>query len=348
MVSADIRPVGHRVTYVSGAVRARDGVIDSMRGVAILMVIGIHSLPHAGGIAFVTAVDAALRPCVPIFLFVSGYLTAQSGYVPLGRRVRRTLAPYTIAFLAAYAFMAVSNPAMDHRPVVIVARYALAYVFVYYYVFVYFGCTVMLWAAMAVVDRGKERTFRLNVLLVFALLGGLTVGTYIDPLMQRFGVSDALIEEVRLRDLPFWFAFVAAGALTGSFRAGEMLRDLRYPLAGAAIAAYAVYAAVRIAGIGDAADYDSMAFFLYATLFCVAMLGFAFDAEPLAALGSASYFIYLWHIFVIMALRQMPALQQHPLAATMVDYAAAVSICIVLAWAIRRAKSPRVAQWLGV
>ena len=102
---------------------------------------------------------AALRSCVPIFLFASGYLTARSGHVPLGKRVRRTLAPYTIAFLGAYAFMALSNPEMDHRPVIVVVRYAFAYVFVYYYVFVYLGCTVMLWAAMAAAGGGEERTF---------------------------------------------------------------------------------------------------------------------------------------------------------------------------------------------
>ena len=78
------------------------------------------------------------------------------------------------------------------------------------------------------------------------------------------------------------------------------------------------------------------------------MFGFAFDAAPLAELGSASYFIYLWHIFVIMALRQVPALQHHPLAAAVVDYAAAVSICIAFVWAIRRMNSPRLAHWVGI
>lgn len=328
--------------------RARDGVIDTLRGVAILMVIGIHSLPRADGAALIIAIDAALRPCVPIFLFVSGYLTAQSGHIPLAKRLRRTLEPYTVAFIAAYAFMAIDNPAMDHRPAVAVARYALAYVFVYYYVFVYLGCTIALWATMAIAGRSEDRTRRLALLLMLAMLVGLTCGAYLDPLLQRLGLAESAIEEVRMRNLPFWFAFMAAGALASLFRAGNLFCALRYPLVAAAAVTYAIYAAVRIAGLGDAAAYDSLAFFLYATLLCVALIGFAPDNANLAMLGTASYFIYLWHIFVIMALRQLPLLQLHPLLSTVVEYVAALSISAALVLLFRRLAPPRIAHGLGV
>jgi peptidoglycan/LPS O-acetylase OafA/YrhL len=335
------------VAHGRAPARARDNVVDTMRGVAILMVIGIHALPKADGAPLVIAIDAALRPCVPIFLFVSGYLTAQSGVVPLAKRLRRTIGPYTVAFIAAYIFMAIDNPAMDHRPAVAVARYALAYVFVYYYVFVYVGCSVMLWAAFALAGSRANRTAQLAVILMLAMLVGLVCGAYIDPLLQHLGVTGSIIEEVRMRDLPFWFAFMAVGALAGLFQAGDVFRALRYPLAGAAVLAYAVYAAVRIAGIGDAADYDSLAFFLYATLLCIALIGFAPDNFALAVLGSASYFIYLWHIFVIMVLRQLPALQPHPVVSTIVEYGAALFVSAALVLLLRRLTPPRIAHGLG-
>ena len=328
--------------------RTRDGVVDTLRGVAILMVIGIHSLPKADGSALVTAVDAALRPCVPIFLLVSGYLTARSGHVPLVKRVWRTIVPYTIAFIAAYVFMALANPAMDHRPAVALARYVFAYVFVYYYVFVYVGCTVALWAAIALAGEDEGRDRRLILLLLLAIPVGLAFGAYIDPLLQHLGVGEAIIDEVRMRDLPFWFAFMAAGTLAGLFRAGALFHTMRYPLAAAAVAAYAVYAGVRIAGIGDAANYDSVAFFLYAILACIVLLGFAPESAALATLGSASYFIYLWHIFVIMALRQFDALQLHPILSTIVEYTAALSICAAAVLLLRRVMPPRIAQGLGI
>jgi surface polysaccharide O-acyltransferase-like enzyme len=335
-----------RVASARASVGARDVVMDTMRGVAILMVIGIHSLPEADGSALVTAIDAILRPCVPVFLFVSGYLTAKSGRVPLLKRLKRALEPYTIAFIAAYAFMAVNNPGMDHRPVVALARYGLAYVFVYYYVFVYIGCTVALWAVFAV--AGEEHRQRLLVLLALAVVVGLTAGAYLDPLLSRLHVSDTVAEEVRMRDIPFWFSFMAAGTMVGLGRIETALRDLRYPIAAATVAAYAAYAAIRIVGLGDAADYDSVAFFLYAALFCIAMLGFGYRNAALATLGSASYFIYLWHIFPIMVLRPLPALQQHPVLSTVVVYAAALTVSVLLVWALRRAARPRLAQWLGV
>ena len=46
---------------------------------------------------------------------------------------------------------------------------------------------------------------------------GLLAGAYLDPAMSRLGASDALLDEVRMRDIPFWFSFVALGALTAMF-----------------------------------------------------------------------------------------------------------------------------------
>src|SRR6202158_6496933 len=66
---------------------SRDAGLDSMRGIAILMVIGIHSLQQPLN-SWETLADAPLRPCVPIFLFASGYLTALSGRVPPWERLK--------------------------------------------------------------------------------------------------------------------------------------------------------------------------------------------------------------------------------------------------------------------
>ena len=65
-------------------------------------------------------------------------------------------------------------------------------------------------------------------------------------------------------------------------------------------------------------------------------------------LGSASYFIYLWHIFAIMALRQVLVLQQNPLVSTAVEYTTALAFSVVLVLALRRVSGPRLAQWLGI
>src|ERR1700732_5067977 len=218
----------------------RDAVIDTMRGIAILMVVAIHSLRpplHS----WQTLVDAALRPCVPIFLFASGYLTARSGRVPLGKRLKAALIPYAIAFAAAYIYMALHNPAMDHRITTTLARFALAYEFVYYYVFVYVGCSLALWLVFAVSDAGTPQAeARLVGLLLLSIVLVLAVGSYLDPLLYRLGYPDSLIEEVRMRDIPFWFSFTALGALIGLSGTPSSLHDMRALISGATLIAYVI------------------------------------------------------------------------------------------------------------
>ena len=327
---------------------SRDIAVDSIRGIAILMVIGIHSLPQPLDALWTKSLDAALRPCVPVFLFASGYLTALSGRVPLARRLKAALIPYAIAFLAAYGYMALHNPAMDHRMSATLARFGLGYVFVYYYVFVYVWCTLGLWLIFALAgtekpDPGKQ----VAAVLILSIGCGLLAGSYLDPAMSRLGVSDALLDEVRMRDIPFWFSFVALGALTSML---AELRDeaMRRLLPGAMLVAYMAYAAVRILGIGDAAIYDSTAFFFYAALFCVSLFAVQPRSPLFAWLGSGSYFIYLWHIFVVMALRDHTPLRQFgEFASFAIVCSLTILFSIAALFAIRQLASPRICRWLG-
>jgi len=328
--------------------RSRDGVIDAMRGVAILMVIGIHSLPQPLDAIWAKSLDAALRPCVPVFLFASGYLTALAGRVPLAKRLKAAVIPYAIAFTAAYAYMALHNPAMDHRVGTTLARFALGYVFVYYYVFVYVCCTLGLWLVFAIGGAGKPGAEkRIALLLALAIGCGLLAGSYLDPAISRLGASDALLDEVRMRDIPFWFSFVALGALTAMF-ADLSDQRMRRALPGAMLAAYMFYAAVRILGLGDAATYDSIAFLLYAALFCVALFAIQPSSPLLGWLGSGSYFIYLWHIFIVMMLRDHTALRQlDGIAGFAVCCGLTVLLSTAALLAVRQLASPRLCRWLG-
>jgi surface polysaccharide O-acyltransferase-like enzyme len=327
---------------------SRDQVIDTMRGIAILMVVGIHSLPQPLDMAWSVAIDAALRPCVPIFLFASGYLTALSGRAPIGKRLKAALIPYVIAFAAAYVYMALHNPTMDHRVTTTLARFGLAYVFVYYYVFVYVGCTAVMWLILLISRNGAaEPERRLVVFLILAIGSGLIAGSYLDPMLSRLGFQDSMIEEVRMRDIPFWFSFMAAGALT-AMSASLIERSMRGFFLGALLAAYMIYAAVRVFGIGDAAAYDSIAFFGYAVLLCLWLVTVQPRWPWLAAIGSGSYFIYLWHIFIVMALRDHAALRQlGPIPGFAIAYGLTVLFSVGGLLAIRQVASPRARRWLG-
>jgi surface polysaccharide O-acyltransferase-like enzyme len=328
---------------------ARDRGIDTMRGIAILMVIGIHSLQQPLGATWQTLTDAALRPCVPIFLFASGYLTGRSGRVPLGRRLKAALIPYAIAFVAACIYMALHNAAMDLRLTTTIARFLLAYVFVYYYVFVYVGCMVCLWLIFRMSGTGSPQSEKKRgILLMLLIVFGLIVGSYLDPLLSRRGLSESLIEEIRMRDIPFWLTFAGLGVLTAASGTLSALRELRLAMVVGTLIAYIIYAAVRLFGLGDAADYDSIAFFGYAAMFCAALFALDIQLPFLATLGSGSYFIYLWHIFVVMILRDHTALRQFgPLVDTAITYAVTSAIVILALLSVRRLATPRFARWLG-
>jgi peptidoglycan/LPS O-acetylase OafA/YrhL len=339
-------PIADRASRAGAS--SRDAAIDTMRGIAILMVIGIHSLQQPLN-PWETLADASLRPCVPIFLFASGYLTALSGRVPLWKRLKAALIPYAIAFVAAYIYMALHNPAMDHRITTTLARFVLAYVFVYYYVFVYVGCTVCLWLVFSASDIGTQQSERrLVTFLLLSIAFGLIVGSYLDPLLSQLGFSDSMVEEVRMRDIPFWFSFTALGALAGISGARFSLRDMRALISGATLFGYVIYAAVRLFGVGDAADYDSVAFFGYAALLCILLLALDVQLPIFAALGSGSYFIYLWHIFIVMILRDHAALHQFGSAANFaITFTVTASGSILALLALRALTPPRLFRWLG-
>jgi fucose 4-O-acetylase-like acetyltransferase len=341
----DSLPIAGR--QARAGVTSRDVSIDTMRGLAILMVIGIHSLQQPLN-AWATTIDAALRPCVTIFLFVSGYLTALSREVPLGRRLRTVTIPYVIAFAAAYIYMALHNPAMDHRATTTLARFGLAYVFVYYYVFVYIGCTIVLSLIFAKAEHGPRSDTRRMALLVLAIVFGLIAGSYLDPLLFRSGLAEGVVEEVRMRDIPFWFTFMALGALLGEFQIKPALANLRTLLLGATIIAYIIYAAVRLFSVGDAADYDSIAFFGYAGLLCCLLLALDARLRFIASLGSGSYFLYLWHIFAMMLLRDHAPLRSlDPAAAFVIVYVVTATASILALILVREFAPTRLCRCLG-
>ena len=328
---------------------SRDAGIDTMRGIAILMVIGIHSLQQPLN-SWETLADASLRPCVPIFLFASGYLTALSGRVPLGKRLKAALIPYAIAFVAAYIYMALHNPAMDHRITTTLARFALAYVFVYYYVFVYVGCTFGLWLVFSASAHGRA-----------------AIGTAARCLAAAFNRAwpDCRKLSRSAAVSPGFFGLPGRGSpharhsvLVFLHGARGAARNIRKPIqparhAGADDRAQRclpslLYAAVRLFGLGDAADYNSVAFFGYAALLCVLLLALDVRLPLFATLGSGSYFIYLWHIFIVMLLRDHAGLRQFgPAANFAITYTVTARAALSPCWPSGAIAPPRLIRWLG-
>jgi peptidoglycan/LPS O-acetylase OafA/YrhL len=100
--------------------------------------------------------------------------------------------------------------------------------------------------------------------------------------------------------------------------------------------------------IGESGNYDSMAYFGYSALLCLLLLSLQIQTPCLALLGSGSYFLYLWHIFVIMLLRDHSPL---PHLGAVVDFLSTYSITVAVSagalLAVRALAPPSVIRWLG-
>jgi hypothetical protein len=188
----------------------------------------------------------------------------------------------------------------------------------------------------------------LAILLIAAIGFGLLTGAYLDPLLAKIGFSSSVIEEVRMRDIPFWFSFLALGLLVGTFGLTEILCDRKSLVLVTTVVAYAIYAGARLWQIGDHADYDSLAFFFYASLAALALLTLRPALSSLAMLGSGSYFIYLWHIFIVMFLRDHGVFSQFRPAIEFIATFGATAVAIILVLAcVRYFTSNKMLRWVG-
>jgi peptidoglycan/LPS O-acetylase OafA/YrhL len=64
--------------------------------------------------------------------------------------------------------------------------------------------------------------------------------------------------------------------------------------------------------------------------------------------GSGSYFIYLWHIFIVMILRDHASLRGFGAAGDFVATFTVTAVASIVALlAVRRLAPPRIVRWLG-
>ncbi|WP_081434470.1 acyltransferase family protein [Desulfomicrobium baculatum] len=85
-----------------GGVVLRIAYLDSIKGVAILMVIAIHCIHRFEIGAAASVIDALARPAVGVFLFISGYLFSLRD-VDFKKRILR-LFPAYLFFTAIFLY----------------------------------------------------------------------------------------------------------------------------------------------------------------------------------------------------------------------------------------------------
>jgi surface polysaccharide O-acyltransferase-like enzyme len=277
-----------------------------MRAAAILGVLVIHSATRydvAEPLASIAEYCSHLsRPCIGIFLFLSGYFLSNRawGLSELFVRLKRVWIPYTLFSMAAFLYQDSARLMSGDLETFgrLFVRYFLGHSFaIYYFVFV-ISATYLL---HSVVQRFQV-SHRLMV-IVFASVTFLHNVSYhrVASTFPNSNTADYFrnIYELRYIFGPFFFYLGCVARTSAWFRYLKGCKNQ-------CTAVWILCGATYVCAIGfdlHADGYDS----LFGTAYTIATIGL-FSANDFRLkfsryLSDQSYFIYLSHIFVVYALR---------------------------------------------
>ena len=281
---------------------------DNARGIAILMVLIIHSAKRYDCGVFwneaLSALSVLSLSCIAVFLFLSGYLVGNREWKPthLWKRCSRVLIPYLIvsvfAFLYGDAVAMISGGVPEKAKLLL--RLLLGHSFgIYYFVFVIVGMYVfhffmVKWA----VDPKNLAIGFLIVLIAHHVIYPTFVEPHIGVIGKRFYTNR----------FPFWPFFFYLGVWLSKPGMAHVVTGIQRFFKtywGIALFVGCGLAHVILAsnGVGNSGKYDSIACSVWSVVTISMMVSLDYKLPFLAFLSRYSYSIYLMHIFVVYALR---------------------------------------------
>lgn len=305
--------------------------IQILRGIAIIAVIAIHTV---GGTA------VALRPCVnfavPLFIFISGYLTAgceiNNMKNTMRRRIKRVVIPFIIwSIIYTLLFGSIEN--LFYNLATAKASYQL------YYIFVYIQLTLVTPILLNI-----RRRFSKYIVLSVQPLSVLLL-RYIMPFL---GIKiDGYICSLLLTS---WLTFYYMGILIGK---GEI--KVQKPYAFFIISMLTQYAEEILWHHFEIYDMVSTQIKLSSMICSICVICFAANflqnddiripslfGTILEKIGNCSFGIYLTHVIFIEVLKRMD-FNIFPIN-TIMSFIA----FIVLIWILKSlVKSKKVLRWIG-
>lgn len=317
--------------------------IDGIKVAGIVTVVLIHALPppwDTSATPLERWLHQVTRFGVPAFLFASGFLYAgaPADLATTRRRLRRILAPYAIASLFAQLWhLAHGEPSPGGSwwiDLLLGSSFGP-----YYYVFVI--------ALLVALTPGIARLPRA---LLYAITAALLLGQWLVDAAGR-----GLLEFYwHLRNPLLWWAYFALGWLLRLQQAP--LQAWLAPRRGRAVAALAAAVAfLALAGsledvlprllVRSASWLD-----VYAMLALLGASAGGLGASPrwLRALSDATYAIYLYHLFFVLAVQQLlPLAARGSLEAILLPWAAGLAGSFALVAVGRRLLGARARDWLG-
>ncbi|WP_062304559.1 acyltransferase family protein [Demequina subtropica] len=274
---------------------ARDKTVDSLRGIACILLVTLHVAQNRWGEADYLEwyADTFLYIRMPLFAFLSGVVYAWRPLTDpalygsyLGKKVRRLLVPYLI-FVPLIGIAQYTVGFGD--PIGLAPWNWLLYSLAPYW---FLLATFWVYAAVALADSYGVLNRRTSVAAVFAALVAINV-------LVNLTAATSLLQFTSALYLGLFFIAGLASVRFGWVRAG---RGWAWAMTGATVLllAYTQLAVLDIWSISSHQRQDILGIVLGIT-FPLAFIGFGLKHDFLAWIGGYSYGIFLLHPFAILA-----------------------------------------------
>jgi surface polysaccharide O-acyltransferase-like enzyme len=274
--------------------------LDFMRSFAIISVLTIHSANRYANSDIEKLIgnyiENVARPCIAIFLFISGYLL--SGIIlnkhQLKNRLKRVIIPYI--FFSFLAFLYRKGTSLFCTSIGFYLHIARDFLIgnsfgIYYFVFVICAMYIMYYYIIKI---------NINIYKITLIFGIITVihVAYYNDIINFFDLkTNNLIRLYELRYV-FWPFFFLLGVLGQKHQILEYCKKNNTLLIYLYLCVFIVYSLLSFIS-NDYGGYNSVIGTLYAIFTILLLMSINIKSLWLLYISKLSYYLYLSHIFIV-------------------------------------------------
>ena len=282
----------------------RDHKLDFLRALAIIGVLVIHSAGRYADSELENIVGGWIglvaRPCIAIFLFVSGVLFRQNQDISyLKHRVKRVIYPYLFFSIFALSYKEIFIDLSENINVLLLKILTGGTFNIYFFVFI----IICIYIIAFILDRFGIIEKYITSLLLISLMVNLLHVSYFRQLFDFFDIKDEFKDYYYLRTLLIWLPYYLFGIWYRSFKLEKTILENKVLIRITWIFVIVFYSFLYVIKIGNIGGYDSVIGTIYSLATILFLLTFNIKSKVIYFISKISYSMYLSHIFFVYALR---------------------------------------------
>jgi surface polysaccharide O-acyltransferase-like enzyme len=288
----------------------RNHKLDFLRAVSIICVLIIHCVvlyePTTAAERVIGGwLEMVTRPCIAVFLFISGYLfktnLQDSSY--LWKKYKRVIMPYLFFCLVTLLSRGRSQIVtyIMSKPIDLIIDILLGNIWgIYYFVFV----IVFLYTLAFIILRNPKLRTQLIPLTLLLFVVNLLQGAYYYPIVDTFNVSNSRLAILYSeRFILSWPAFFFLGILFKKYNGQVLIERHSQKVIFFWVFIFTFYNCLYFIGIENIYEYNSVIGTFYSLTTIAALLLFNIKNKIIDFLSEVSYSIYLSHVFFVAELK---------------------------------------------